>query len=344
MKFLTLPTDLILRACLIVLALVIVLGTAAVLYTIRFLHAPIEALNAPVVFEVSSGSSLSRVSDRLHEAGYLRFPILFNLLGKWQGVEDSIKAGEFDLMPGLSPSQLLTHLVQGDTRQYRVTLLEGWTFQQALLTIWNSEKIQARLHDNSPEQIAAQLEIDVLNPEGLLFPDTYYYTAGTTDIELLKRANARLNLILAEAWKTRLGALPYEDPYQALILASIVEKESAVESERSKIAAVFVRRLELGMRLQSDPTVIYGLGDQYDGDIRRVDLNAETPYNTYRVNGLPPTPIALAGLQSIVASLNPSADDFLYFVSKGDGSHFFSSTLDEHNKAVNRFQNDTSDQ
>lgn len=309
-----------------------------VFVSMRSLYAPIENLTEPALIEVTTGSSLSRVTRKLNEAGLLQSPLLFNLLARLRGVENSIKAGEYELEPGLSPALLLDKLVQGDSLQYRVTLVEGWTFREALEAIWRSEKVLVNLREVSLAEIAERMGLDTDNPEGLIYPDTYFYTAGTSDLEILKKAHTTLNRVLESEWNSRLGALPIDNSYQALILASIIEKESAVGSERGHIAGVFVRRLETGMRLQSDPTVIYGMGDVFDGDIRRKDLSTTTPYNTYRIDGLPPTPIALAGIESIHASLNPLLSDYLYFVAKGDGSHYFSSTLQEHNEAVGRFQ------
>lgn len=338
MKFLTLPADPLIRKCVIAVLILLLLVSIPLLFSLRFLHSPVTTLHESITFEVAAGSSLSRVSLDLNQAGYLRYPLLFNLLAKWRGVEDAIKTGEYELIPGLTPAQLLTQLVRGDSLQYRITLIEGWTFRQALDAIWQSDKIEKQLQSRSMAEIANLLSLDVDNPEGLLFPDTYFYTAGTSDIQLLQRASDRLEHVLATAWETRLGALPYASSYQALTLASIIEKESAVGAERGHIAGVFVRRLELGMRLQSDPTVIYGMGESYGGTIRSADLSRVTPYNTYRIDGLPPTPIALPSMESIHASLNPLPSGYLYFVAKGDGGHIFSSTLEEHNEAVNRYQ------
>lgn len=341
MKFLTLPAEPVIRKSIIAACVVLAVVATVLLVSIRFLYFPIASLSEPVIIEVTAGSSLSRVSRELNEAGYLRYPQLFILLARWRGVENAIKTGEYELDAGTTPSLLLEKLVQGDALQYRVTLVEGWTFRQALAEIWQSEKIQINLRAASLSEISELLALDSSNPEGMLYPDTYFYTAGTSDLELLRRANATLNAVLELAWESRLGALPFENSYEALVLASIVEKESGLASERGHIAGVFIRRLEQGMRLQSDPTVIYGMGEIFGGDIRRTDLTAETPYNTYRIDGLPPTPIALAGFESISASLNPLPSDYLYFVAKGDGSHYFSSSLEEHNEAVNRFQRET---
>lgn len=294
--------------------------------------------STPVKIEVVAGSSLSRVAMELGEAGYLPSPTLFTLWARLQGVANSIQTGEYELQAGITPVRLLDKIVRGESVQYRITLVEGWTFQQALDALWSAENIRSSLNNSSPAEIAQRMNLDYENPEGLLYPDTYFYTKGTLDIELLLRANERLDTILSEAWESRLGALPYANSYEALTMASIIEKESASNSERGLIAAVFVGRLDLGMRLQSDPTTIYGMGDRYDGNIRRGDLLEETPYNTYRVDGMPPTPIALSGEASILAALNPSASDYLYFVARGDGSHQFSRTLEEHNAAVREYQ------
>jgi UPF0755 protein len=314
---------------------------AAALIAHRTLFSEIRLLSAdspPVKIEVVAGSSLSRVAAELSQAGYLSSPMLFTLWARLQGVANRIQTGEYELSAGITPAQLLDKIVRGDSVQYRITLVEGWTFQQALEALWNAENIRSSLNNSSPTEIAQRMNLDYENPEGLLYPDTYFYTKGTLDIELLLRANERLDTVLSQAWESRLGALPYANSYEALTMASIIEKESASNSERALIAGVFVARLDLGMRLQSDPTTIYGMGDRYAGNIRRADLLEETPYNTYRIDGMPPTPIALSGKESILAALNPSASDYLYFVARVDGSHQFSRTLEEHNAAVREYQ------
>ena len=344
MKFLTLPTDRSLRAVIIAASILLVIAGIVLSLSIRVLHSPISSLREPAIFEVSAGSSLSRVVSELTAAGTIEHPQLFKLLARWRGVDDQIKIGEYRLQSGLTPAALLTKMVTGDTIQYRVTLIEGWTFRQALEAIWRSEKVGVELRAATDQEIALLLDIDGDNPEGQIFPDTYFYSAGTTDIEIIRRAHTRLDETLARAWDTRLGALPYDNAYEALILASIIEKESALGTERGHISGVFIRRLESGMRLQSDPTVIYGLGEKYTGNLSRSDLLAETRYNTYRISGLPPTPIALAGLESITASLNPLSSTYLYFVARGDGSHEFSSSLAGHNDAVNRYRKQNTSQ
>jgi len=319
-------------------ALVLIVLLSAGLAT-RTLYRPIPALTTIAIYEVVPGSSVSRVANDLYSRDYLIHPILFRLLSNWQGVGGSIQSGEYELRPGMSAADILDAMVAGRNVQYRLTLLEGWTVAEAVQAIRDAEKVKLTLAETiTYPDLAAALGLQQDNPEGMIFPDTYFYTKGTSDVELLRRAHARLQDVLAQSWSQRLGALPFTTPYEALILASIIEKESALGSERTEIAGVFIRRLEQGMRLQSDPTVIYGLGANFDGNLRREDLRAETAYNTYRIHGLPPTPIALAGADSIHASLNPAQSDALYFVSRGDGSHYFSSTLEEHNAAVNRFQ------
>lgn len=318
--------------------------TAFLLYAYNALFGDIllppssDGVDAAVKIEIAPGSSLSQVAAELEQSGYLSSPLLFKVWARLQGSDNKIQAGEYALQPGLSPVGLLEKIVRGDSVQYRITLVEGWTFQQALDAIWRAESISPRLAGLSRSEIAARMGLTQENPEGMLYPDTYFYTRGTSDLELLLRANQKLNTVLDQAWEQRLGALPYASAYEALTMASIIEKESASNSERALIAAVFVTRLERGMRLQSDPTIIYGMQDRYTGDIRREDLSEETPYNTYRIDGLPPTPIALSGQESILAALNPAATDFLYFVARGDGSHQFSRTLEEHNAAVQQYQ------
>jgi len=327
------------RRHLLIAALTIFIAAALIGY--RTLFSEIRLLSAdsaPVKIEVIAGSSLSRVAMELSKAGYLSSPTLFKLWARLQGAENRIQTGEYELSAGITPAQLLDKIVRGDSVQYRITLVEGWTFQQALEALWNAENIRSSLNNSSPTEIAQRMNLDYENPEGLLYPDTYFYTKGTLDIELLLRANERLDTVLSQAWESRLGALPYANSYEALTMASIIEKESASNSERALIAGVFVARLDLGMRLQSDPTTIYGMGDRYVGNIRRADLLEQTPYNTYRIDGMPPTPIALSGKESIVAALNPSASDYLYFVARVDGSHQFSRTLEEHNAAVREHQ------
>ncbi|MEX2130212.1 MAG: endolytic transglycosylase MltG [Pseudohongiellaceae bacterium] len=304
-----------------------------------------EKLNAPLLigtnlsFEVPDGMAFNALAEKLEYEGLLPGSTGLRIWAKLKGLETRVRAGQYELIPGLTPLTLMDKLVRGDVQQYRIRLIEGWTLKQVLEEIQNSERISVTLSAVSYPELAHSLGLEMSNPEGMFFPDTYQYTANTTDLEILKRANLRMLDVMEQTWMQRLGALPFETPYSALILASIVEKETAASSERPQIAGVFIRRLENGMRLQSDPTVIYGIGEVFDGNLRREDLqNEENLYNTYRHNGLPPTPIALVGRASLEAVLQPEPGDHLYFVSRGDGTHYFSSTLEEHNLAVRRYQ------
>lgn len=305
----------------------------------HFLDKPLPFSSA-VILEVRPGSAMRQVASTLALQTGLDHPELFTLWTRYMGQDTAIRAGEFQLQPGLSPRAVLNYLLEGPFVQYPVSFIEGTTVREALTVLWDSPKLQPTLQGSSDAQILAALNSPREYLEGLLFPDTYFYTAGTTDVSILQRAAARLDEVLAQEWAARAQDLPYETPYDALIMASIIEKESGTFSEREEIAGVFVRRLQTGMRLQSDPTVIYGMGATYNGNIRRVDLETSTPYNTYRIDGLPPSPIALSGRDAIHASLHPSAGDFLYFVARGDGGHQFSTTLEEHNAAVRRYQLD----
>ena len=322
-----------LAACLALVAALLALALAQ-----QYLHRPLATLADERIFEIEAGTPLARLSTDLRDQGIVEYPILFNLLARLRGFEQEIRHGVYELPAGASPAELLNLFVSGRTRQFRLTLIEGWTFDQALSEIQRSEGIEPQLQDMAPGTIAQAMNLDVPMPEGMIFPDTYFYTDGDTDLQLLLRANARLREILDLEWESRSENLPLDSPYEALILASVVEKEAAGSEQRGLIAGVFLRRLQLNMRLQSDPTVIYGLGSRFDGDLRAADLDETTPYNTYRINGLPPTPIALAGLESIRASLRPTASDFLYFVGTNDGNHYFSETLEQHNAAVDCYQ------
>jgi UPF0755 protein len=320
------------------LVLTAAVGTGFAVHAFKnYLQEPMP-LQEPVMITVAPGSSLRQVTDNLKQQNLLPLSDALVLWARYQDLAGSIKTGEYELAPGISPEGLLALLVSGRNKQYPLTVVEGWTFKQALEFIWASEKIDAKLRDAGDEAIITALGSNIPFLEGSIFPDTYFYTAGTTDIAILFRARQRLENILAEEWQNRLGGLPYKDFNEALVMASVIEKESGMLAEKQRIAGVFVRRLETGMRLQSDPTVIYGVGADYTGVIRRSDLNTETPWNTYRIPGLPPTPIALASRASIRASLQPEDGSYLYFVASGTGGHYFSTTLEEHNAAVQRYR------
>ena len=317
--------------------------SAAYFYLQHYLDKPL-ALRTEQIVEVTPGSSLSQVARRLEQGVGLTHPRLFSLWASREGFDRAIRAGEFIISPGMSPRTALQHLLTGPLVQYPFTFIEGTTVREALADLWLAPKLRITLNDSSDEEILAAIDSDFPNLEGSLFPDTYFYTSGTTDQALLRRASTRLHQLLEQEWESRAVGLPYESSYESLILASIIEKETGLLSEREQVAGVFVRRLQGGMRLQSDPTVIYGMGDDYQGNIRRVDLETSTPYNTYRISGLPPTPIAMTGRGAIHASLHPSDGTYLYFVATGDGGHQFSTTLEEHNAAVRRYQSRTTNQ
>lgn len=303
------------------------------------IHAPISFpdSNDEFVFQVLPGNSFTQVARQLKNSGVLKHSQDLRLYARFSGQAAQIKVGEYSIEKGLTALQLLEKLTRGEVDYHQLILLEGWTIAQALSAIQANDFIVSSLElDNGP---ALQEMLNTENyPEGLLFPDTYNFTRGTSDREIIFRAQELMTTVLEEEWARRAVGLPYDSPYDALIMASIVEKETGQASERGQIAGVFIRRLEQGMRLQTDPTVIYGLGAAYDGNLTRANLRKDTPYNTYTNGGLPPTPIALPGREAIMASLHPDSGDSLYFVAKGDGSHYFSSTLEEHNAAVRQYQ------
>ncbi|MEA3638571.1 MAG: endolytic transglycosylase MltG [Lamprobacter sp.] len=290
------------------------------------------------LFEIRPGTRLRDLAARLADEGLIGDPYFFIALAYQERLQSQIKAGEYAIVQGMRPRDLLRLFASGRSVQYPVTLIEGWTFRDALDSLSTHEVLTLELAGLSDAEVMQRIGIEDAHPEGWLFPDTYLVTRDSTDVAVLKRAHARMKQVLNEEWGQRLDDLPIETPYEALILASIIEKETGLATERPDIAGVFVRRLRRGMRLQTDPTVIYGMGDDYDGNIRRQDLRQATAYNTYVIDGLPPTPIALPGREALHAALNPAAGDALYFVSRGDGSHHFSATLKEHNCAVRKYQ------
>jgi UPF0755 protein len=302
----------------------------------RHLYGPLH-LDGPYVLEVASGSNLSRVLRQLDREEIMTSPGDLMIVARFHGLADQLKAGEYLLQDGLTGLQLLQKLASGQVIYHQARLGEGQTLREALEVIQSHEAITAVLDPADPEGITRAFGLTYY-PEGLFFPDTYNFVRGSTDRDMLERARQLMDQVLDEAWQGRDAGLPYASPYEALIMASIIEKETALASEREQIAGVFVRRLQRNMRLQTDPTVIYGLGDKFDGNLTRADLQADTPWNTYTRTGLPVTPIALPGRASIEASLHPDQADTLYFVARGDGSHYFSTTLEEHNRAVRQYQ------
>jgi UPF0755 protein len=284
------------------------------------------------------GTSLHGVAQDLAASGVLASPRALAVYGRWQGLAGRIKAGEYRIEPGTTPIALLDQLISGRVVQHALTVVEGWTFEQMLQAIAADERLEHTLTGLSDEAIMMLLGLDGVHPEGRFFADTYYFPRGTSDADFLRRAYGAMGEFLDDAWAGREAGLPLKSPDEALILASIVEKETGEAGERPRIAGVFVERLRKGMRLETDPTVIYGMGDKFDGNLRRRDLRTDTPYNTYTRKGLPPTPIAIPGPDAIRAALHPHVDGALFFVAKGDGSHHFSATYEEHQQAVNRYQ------
>ena len=314
----------------------------------KFLNMPLN-INTSFIFTIDSGSSFKDLNKKLKSYHILDRPYYFEFYARHTEYAKKIQSGEYQLYPGLTPIEIINMFISGDVVQYSITLVEGWNYSDIFAEIYSNKILVKKLKYSSHEVACESLKrptyyetyfrcgsMKKYKVEGLFFPDTYYFTRGTSDIELLDRAHSRLINIIEMEWEGRDIDLPYKDSYEALIMASIIEKETALASERSKISGVFVRRLKNNMKLQTDPTVIYAMGEQYDGNIRKKDLNVDSPYNTYRYKGLPPTPIALAGREAIHAALHPENDDALYFVAKKDGSHHFSKTLDEHNKAVQK--------
>ncbi len=322
------------------LALVLLVGgcTAAALGAWATWVLPKWQFQRPGVLEVHPGDSLVAVAKRLETDHGLDHALYLRGLALLRGVSRKIQVGEYRIERGLPLDQLLDRMVRGAVVQYPITLVEGWTFAQAVAKVQAHPKVTAHAIGWSAQEWVRTLEIQADHPEGWLFPDTYHLSKGTPDWLVLKRATERMQAVLTQEWDARRENLPLSSPYEALILASIIEKETAVAAERQQIAGVFVRRLERGMRLQTDPTVIYGLGAGFDGDLRWRDLRSDGPYNTYMRKGLPPTPIALPGRASVHAALHPGDGDALYFVARGDGTHEFNATYAAHEEAVTHYQ------
>jgi UPF0755 protein len=300
------------------------------------------AIAGELALEVPRGGSLGQVVRELGREGVIERPGVLLAYARLHGRGGQIHAGEYLIAPGTTSLELLGILESGRVRLFSVTLVEGWTLAQARAALARAPRLRQTLQDVPAAQLLAELQIDdapAAAPEGLFFPDTYTFTGQTADRDILLQAYRRMQEVLAREWSLRREGLPYKNAYEALIMASIVEKETGVPEERPDIAGVFVRRLQKAMLLQTDPTVIYGLGTGFDGNLRRLHLgDAGNPYNTYAHAGLPPTPIALPGEAAIRAALQPRDGDALYFVARGDGSHYFSATLDEHQRAVQKYQ------
>lgn len=302
-----------------------------------FATQPIMLLTSPIDFTVMAGSTLRSASRQIEDAGVSIPAWQFTLLGRLLGKAAEIKAGSYEVVQGITPMKLLEKLTRGDVTQAEVVLLEGWTFRQMRAALDAHAHVRHDTAGLTEFQIMEKLGID--GPaEGRFFPDTYLFAKGSGDLDILKRSYRQMEKVFLAEWAAREANLPYRTPYEALIMASIVEKETGQSRDRAQIASVFLNRLQKGMLLQTDPTIIYGLGEKFDGNLRKRDLLTDGPYNTYTRPGLPPTPIAMPGQASIQAALRPARTEMLYFVARGDGSSQFSRTLEEHNRAVAKYQ------
>ena len=321
----------------VVLAALAAVG--AVLFLRQWLGTPLAIGTEPEIVEVRPGQSLTAVAQELAGRGVLTHPRLLGLYARYTGADARMRAGEYAIQPGVTPETLLDLFVSGAVVQHSITIVEGWTVRELRKAIADEPTLEPVTRDLTDEEMMARLGEPGRHPEGLFFPDTYLFGKGTRDIDLLRQSRDRMRRELAEAWSRRTEGLPLQDEYQALILASIVERETGLAEERPRIAGVFVERLRRGMRLQTDPTVIYGLGGKFDGNLSRADLERDTPYDTYTREGLPPTPIALPGAGALAAAVRPDERGELFFVAtgRGDGAHVFSKTLAEHEAAVKQY-------
>lgn len=322
------------RLLLMVLLLAVLLASVIGYYIVR----PLTFSTLPLEFTLNQGGSLKAAARQMQQAGALPNDWMFVWLARMLGKSAQIQAGNYELETAVTILQLLAIVTEGQAAQSEFSIIEGWTFNQFRAALNSNPAIQHESATLSEAEILRHIGAADVYVEGQFFPDTYYFVKGTSDLTLLKRAYKTMQLHLQKSWQERAPDLPLKSIYEALILASIVEKETGQASDRGMVAAVFINRLRKGMQLQTDPTVIYGLGEHFDGNLRKRDLLADTPYNTYTRAGLPPTPIALPGLASIQATLHPALTDALYFVARGNGSSQFSNTLNEHNNAVNRYQ------
>ncbi|MCK5647243.1 MAG: endolytic transglycosylase MltG [Gammaproteobacteria bacterium] len=308
-----------------------------------YLQTPISLSESEQIFTVNKGDRVRNIAENLYQYKVIQQPGYFRLYARLSKQAAKIKAGEYSLKPGMTAVDVLALFVSGTVNQYSLTIVEGWTVKEALEQIKKDPNLIKTADFTTPfdiktkANIAKKLNSQYSNFEGLLYPDTYNFPKGTSDFQFLKRSYDVMQRVLAEEWQKREKKTPLKTPYEALILASIVEKESGVSSERSKIAGVFIRRMNKRMRLQSDPTIIYGMGERYKGNIRRKDINEKTAYNTYQISRLPPTPIAIPGREAIHAVLHPDKGKSLYFVADGSGGHAFSKNLKEHNRAVKKY-------
>lgn len=328
------PTSPFKRLVILLLAILLLGAVLTAVYALR----PLAVPSLPYEFSLKQGTSLKGTARQLHQAGVLPEEQIFVLLGRLLGRSGKIKSGNYQLDTAVSPLELLNIVTAGRVSQAQISIIEGSTFKQMRVALNANADLKHDSAGLSEAEILKYVGATESGAEGLFFPDTYYFASGASDLAILKRAYLTMQQHLQESWAQRAPDLPLQTPYQALILASIVEKETGQASDRDMIAAVFINRLRRGMLLQTDPTVIYGLGEKFDGNLRKRDLLADTSYNTYTRAGLPPTPIALPGLAALHAAMHPASTDALYFVARGDGSSEFSTSLAQHNRAVNKYQ------
>lgn len=306
----------------------------------KFLNTPLISNVKPVTYVFKSGSSVKVLAKDLATMGVIENPQFLIVLAHWKGIAKKLKAGEYLFSPGITPNQLLEQIAAGKVVYHRFTIVEGWTFNQILSVLAKESLLINAFSKLTPAEIVAKLKLPPGAPEGLFFPATYHYTLGTSDIAIMQKAYQTMSAKLKVAWQQRASNLPYKDVYEALIVASLIEKEAGQTAERPLISSVIINRLKKHMPLQIDSSVIYGLGNAYTGKLHTADLRLDSPYNTYTRRGLPPTPIGMPGEQSIHAALHPATTEALYFVAKGNGTHQFSNTLQAHNKAVVKYQID----
>ena len=318
--------------------LLCVVFLAAAAWCTRYPIHDLPLKSSPTQFSISAGSSLRSASQQMVQAGVLPAALPFEVLTRVLGDPKNIKAGNYEVEKGITPYDLMRKITRGDYTSLAITFVEGWTFRQMRKMLDDHPALKHDTQGIADLEVLKRLGLQQQSPEGLFFPDTYHFVKGVSDLNILRRSYQLMDKHLAAQWSQRAPNLPLATPYEALILASIVEKETGQAVERSIISAVFLNRLRLGMKLQTDPTVIYGLGEQFDGNLRKQDLVSDGPYNTYTRNGMPPTPIAMPGLASLHAALHPAQTDALYFVAKGDGSSHFSRSFEEHDRAVTKFQ------
>ena len=326
------------RSLRILLSVAILATLAAWAYGAWYVYAPVPVASLPVEFEVPAGSSLRATARSLERAGLVTRPLHFEIYARMTGRADQIKAGNYEITAPASPAALLDKLTRGAVMQAELRIIEGWNVLQLRATLDASPYLRHDSESLGDVELLARIGATEHHPEGLFFPDTYLFARGSSDLAVLRRAYHAMQRHLAEEWTQRAADVPYKTPYEALVMASIVEKETGRAEERERIAGVLVNRLRIGMALQTDPTVIYGLGKDFDGNLKRIHLTSDGPYNTYTRPGLPPTPIALPGLASLRAALRPAPTKALYYVSRGDGTSEFSRNLEEHNRAVSKYQ------